>query len=448
MMSLKRSAIAGLAAVAMAAGSLVSARAETEIQRVVSPGGIEAWLVEERGIPIVGLTATWSGGAAHDPSGKEGLATLLSATMDEGAGDMPSEAFRDRLSDTAVSLSFEAGRDDFNSELKTLSENRDEAFRLLRLALTEPRFDAEPVGRMKRDIISGILRDEQNPNDVANREWFRQAFGEGAYASPRDGTVQSVTSLTSDDLRDLHGRLVARDNMKISVVGDIDAQTLGRLLDETFGALPARASLPDLPETFEVSGAAFRGVEMDTPQTVIRFGFEGLLRDDPDFIPAFVLNYILGGGSFSSRLYEEVREKRGLAYGVFTALQPYDRAGLWIGGTATRADRAEETLAVIRAEIERLASEGPTEAELDAAKTYLTGAYPLRFDTNSKIARQLTGIQREDLGIDYVQRRNAMIEAVTLDDLRRVAARTLKPEDMIVVAVGRAESLAKIRAGG
>lgn len=432
-----------LVAFAVAAPS----RAATEIQRVVSPGGIEAWLVEEHAIPIIGLQVTWAGGSAHDPEGREGLAYLLSATMDEGAGDLSSEAFRERLKDQAIEISFDAGRDDFSGEMKTLSENRDEAFRLLRLAITSPRFDIEPVERMKRDIVAEISRDALRPGDIANRQWFRLAFGDAPYARKHEGTTESVARLGPDDLRDLHGKLIARADMKISVVGDIDAPTLATLLDETFGALPERSGLKPIAPV-DIGGAAYRGVEFDTPQTVIRFGFAGLLRDDPDFIPAFILNHILGGGTFSSRLYEEIREKRGLAYNVSTSLRAYDAAGLWLGGTATRAERAGETIAVIRAELERYAAEGPTEAELDDAKTYLTGAYPLRFDTNSKIARQLSGIQRESLGIDYIDKRNAMIEAVTLDDLKRVAARIMKPENLIVVAVGRPDSLQRIRLGG
>jgi zinc protease len=424
-----------------------AARAETEIQRVISPGGIEAWLVEEHAIPIIGVTVTWSGGSAYDPAGKEGVAYLLSATLDEGAGTLDSEAFRSRLADTAIEISFETGQDDFNGQIKMLTEKRDEAFGLLRMALTEPRFDQEVVGRMKRDIVSEITRDAQRPNEIANRAWYKLAFGDAPYARPREGTAETVLALGPNDLRAFHRRLIRKDGMKISVVGDIDAATLARLLDETFGGLPQTSDLKPLAP-IAVGGPAYSGVEADTPQTVIRFGFAGLLRDDSDFVPAFILNHILGGGTFSSRLYEEVREKRGLAYGVSTGLRSYDAAGVWIGGTATRADRAAESISVIRAELERFAAEGPTEAELDAARTYLTGAYPLRFDTNSKIARQLSGIQRENLGIDYIARRNGMIEAVTLDDLKRVAARLLKPENLIVVVVGRPDSLAKIRMGG
>lgn len=433
-----------LAAVATVALLVLPAAAQTKIQRVVSPGGIEAWLVEERGLPIIGLEVSWAGGSVNDPVGKDGLAYLLSATLDEGAGDLDSAAFRGALTDKAISISFETAREDFSGSLKTLTENRDAAFELLRLALVEPRFDAEPVERMKRNIATDIAREAQNANAVASRAWFKAAFGNGPYARPRKGTPETTAALTPDDLRGFFRRLISRQGMKVAVVGDIDAKTLSQLLDKTFGALPKVSGITPIAAAVPVAGARFRGVKMDTPQTVIRFGFEGLLRHDPDFVPAFVLNYILGGGSFSSRLYEEVREKRGLAYGVSTSLRPYSRAGLWLGGTATRADRAAETLKVIRSELDRMAKDGPTQTELDDAITYLTGAYPLRFDTNSKIAGQLAGIQRQNLGIDYIEKRNAMVESVTLEDLKRVAARWIKTKNLIVVAVGRADSISTL----
>ncbi|VAW16689.1 Peptidase, M16 family [hydrothermal vent metagenome] len=421
------------------------AQAQTSIQRVISPGGIEAWLVEERGLPIIGLEVSWAGGSASDPQGKGGLAYLLSATLDEGAGALDSAGFRRALTDKAISISFEAGRDDFSGSMKTLTENRDAAFELLRLALTVPRFDPEPVERMKRDILTAIVRDAQNASSVAGRVWLKAALGDVPYARPRKGTAETVAALIPGDLKDFHRRLISREGMKVSVVGDIDAKTLARLLDETFGELPRQSGIPADGAQVPIAGASFAGVTMNTPQTVIRFGFKGLLRHDPDFVPAFVLNHILGGGSFSSRLYEEVREKRGLAYGVSTSLRPYERAALWVGGTATRAERAAETLEVIRAELDRMAKDGPTQTELDDAKTYLTGAYPLRFDTNSKIAGQLAGIQRQDLGIDYIEKRNGLVEAVTLDDLKRVAAQLIKTDSLIVVAVGQEASIAALK---
>jgi zinc protease len=235
----------------------------------------------------------------------------------------------------------------------------------------------------------------------------------------------------------LRQRLFAREGLNIAVVGDIDAETLKRLLDETFGALPLASGVPEVPETTAAEGPLVEVIERNIPQSVMRFGHGGIKRDDPDFIPAFIVNSILGGGGFGSRLMQEVRERRGLVYSVFSSLQPMQRAGIVFGGAGTMNERAGETIAVVREELKRMAEEGPSQQELEEAQTFLTGSYPLNFDSNSKIASQLLVIQQEELGIDYVNRRNDLIEAVTLDDLRRVAKRLIDAEGLIFIVVGQ-----------
>lgn len=420
----------------------------TEIKRIVSPGGIEAWLVEEHSLPLVSLHFAFAGGAAQDPAGREGLANMVTALLDEGAGELDAQAFQTRLEERAIRLSFDVGRDAFYGEMKSLSRHRDAAFDLLRLALTAPRFDAEPVERIRAQLLARLRFEEEDPDDVAGKAWFELAFGAHPYARPVNGRPDSVAAITIDDLKRYVGRVFARARLKVAIVGDIDAETAGRKLDEIFGALPAEPQLEPVAEATVTAGPLRRIIDMNIPQTVIRFGQAGIARKDPDFMPAYVVNYILGGGGFSSRLYEEVREKRGLAYSVYTYLYPLDRAALLLGGVATQNERAAETLSTIEAELKRLAEEGPSADELAAAKSYLKGSYALRFDTSSKIAEQLVAIQLEDLGIDYINRRNDLIDAVTIDDVKRVARRLVAPEKLIVTVVGRPKGLEEIRPGG
>jgi len=420
----------------------------TEIARVVSPGGIEAWLVEEHSLPLVSLHLAFSGGAAQDPAGREGLANMVTALLDEGAGELDSQTFQTRLEELAIRLSFDVSRDAFYGEMKTLSRHRDEAFDLLRLALTAPRFDAEPVERMRAQLLSRLRFEQEDPEDVAGKAWFEIAFGQHPYARPVNGRPESVAAITIDDLKRYVGRVFARGKLKIAVVGDIDAKTLGAKLDEIFGALPAMPELEPVAQTTIVDGPVRRIIDMNIPQTVIQFGHAGIARKDADFMPAYVVNYILGGGGFSSRLYEEVREKRGLAYSVYTYLYPLDHAALLLGGVATQNERAAESLATIEEELKRLAEEGPSVDELNAAKSYLKGSYALRFDTSGKIAEQLVAIQLDDLGIDYINKRNDLIDAVTIDDVKRVARRLIAPQRLIVTVVGRPKGLEEIRPGG
>lgn len=408
-----------------------------DIERVVSPGGIEAWLVEEPSIPVVVMEVAWKGGTATDPADKAGLANMVSGLLDEGAGDLDSAEFQERLDDVAAKMSFSAESDYFTGSLTTLADRRDEAFDLFSLAVTAPRFDEEAVERIRAQIGTIVSRNRDSPDWIAANTWYKTALGDHPYALANEGTPESIPRITRADLQDFAARVFARDNMKIAVVGPISAAELGTLLDRTFGALPEAADIPSIPDVEIAPDGQVMVVVRDFPQSVVIFGLQGLARDDPDFIPAFVMNYVLGGGSFSSRLMEEVREKRGLAYSIGTYLHPLDHAAMLFGQVGTKNQRVGETLAIVRKEMARMAEEGIGEEELADAKTFLTGSYPLRFTSNKSIANQLLGIQLEDLGIDYVERRNAMIEAVTQEDIARVAKRLLKPENMLVAIVGK-----------
>jgi len=412
-----------------------------EVQRVVSPGGIEAWLVEDHSNPIVALEMAFRGGSALDPAGKEGLANLVASTIDEGAGPLDSQSFQGELNDLSIRLSFGAGLDNFSGSLRSLTENSDRAFELLRLALTEPRFDSAPVARIRAQILAGLTSSLQDPDTIAGLALRGRLLPDHPYARPTSGTLESVAGLQVADLKGFVADRFARDRLFVGVVGDIDAATLARRLDETFLGLPASAAPAEIPEAEVFAGGGTEVVEMDIPQSVVVFGQPGPMRDDPDFYTAYVVNYILGGGGFSSRLYGEVREKRGLAYSVYSYLSPWQNAALLTGGVATQNARVADSLAVIRDEWRRIAEEGPTAEELTHAKTYLTGSFPLRFSSSGAIASMLVGMQMQDLGIDYLDRRNDYIEAVTLSEAKRVAKRLYDVDTLSVVVVGQPEHL-------
>ncbi|MDX2289028.1 MAG: pitrilysin family protein [Hyphomicrobiaceae bacterium] len=413
-----------------------------DIKTVKSPGGIEAWLVEEHSVPLIAMRFAFGGGSSQDPDGKEGLVNFITAMMDEGAGDLTSEAYQEAQEDIAMRMSFEDGRDTLYGNLETLSVNRDQAMRLLKLALTKPRFDADATERIRGQLKANIAYAERDPDRVASDAWFAAAFPGHPYGKRPTGTVDSIARITPADLEQFRQRTFARDNLKIVVVGDIDAATLGKVLDDVFGDLPAKARLTPVPEIALKNAGRVEILPMDVPQSVAVFGGAGLKRKDPDFMAGFVLNHILGGGGFSSKLMEEVREKRGLAYSVYSYLSPLDRSAVYFGSVATKNESIKESLDVIRGELARIAKDGPSPEDLDNAKKYLTGSYALRFDTNSKIATQLLGLLVEGFGVDYVKTRNAQVEAVTLADIRRAASRFLDPEALMVTVVGKPQGLA------
>ena len=433
--------IARRAVVALLALPLLAAPAlATTIERVVSPGGIEAWLVHEPAVPMIAVDFAFVGGAAQDAPGKGGTASLAASLLDEGAGDIDAKTFHARLERKAIELGFQAERDTLRGTLRTLTENKDEAFDYLRLAVTQPRFDATDVEVIRAQLLSMLRRASTSPTDIASQRWWQLAFADHPYGRPVNGTLDSLPTVTVADLKDYTHRVMGRGNLKVAVVGDIDAEAVKVMLDRVFGALPAQ---PDLKPVANVApqGLGRRVVvKVDVPQTVVTFGGPGIARKDPDFMAAYLVNHILGGGAFSSRLYQEVREKRGLAYSVYDSLVWLNHSALFLGGTATRADRASETLDVIDKEIHRLAAEGPTAKELADAKAYLNGSFVLNLDTSSKIAALLVQLQLDGLGIDYFTRRSEMINAVTLEDARRVAKRMLDG-GMLVTVAGRPEGL-------
>jgi zinc protease len=412
----------------------------TTVERVISPGGIEAWLVHDKTVPMIAVEYAFRGGGSQDPADKPGLAHLLTTLLDEGAGDLKSAAFQQKMEDKAIKMSWASDRDDFRGSLRTLSDRKDAAFDLLRLALTSPRFDADAIERMRTQLAAQLRRESVDPNQLASNAWWAAAFPGHPYGRPPKGTLESLAKLNVDDLRTYVAHVFARDNLKVAVVGDIDAAAVGQMLDRVFGALPAKAQLAVIPQATLHGVGDINVIDLDVPQATVSFGGVGLPRKHPDFVTAYVVNHILGGGSFTSRLYQEVREKRGLAYGVSTFLYPMDEAALVMGWTATRSDKTKEAIDIIQKEAKRFAADGPTAEELAQAKDYLVGSYALRFDSSSKIARQLVQIQLDDLGIDYINHRNAQIEAVTLDDAKRVA-RTLFEGGYLTTVVGRPKGM-------
>jgi zinc protease len=391
---------------------------------------------------------SFEGGSTSDPVGKEGTAHFITGMMDEGAGDLDSAAFQALRDELAVRISFDSGMDQFEGSLQTLSQNRVQAFDLLKKVLTAPHFESLAMERVRQQFLLSASNDEQEPETIASRAWMKLAFGDQLYARQSNGTPASIAAITPDDLRAMHKLVFSRKGLKIAVVGDIDAATLAPALDEIFGALPDTEPPKAVSRVTVAKGPVVKIVDRNIPQSIIIFGSEGILRNDPDFIPAFVMSQVLGGSGYASRLMREVREKRGLTYGIGFSLSPLDHAGLFVGSLGTRNEKAGEALAVVKETLKKLADEGPTQAELDDVKTFLTGSYALRFDTNGKIANQLLGMLQEDLGIDYINKRNAMVEAITLDQVKAQARRLLDSERLIITVVGKPEGLKSTGTGG
>ena len=419
-----------------------------DVQQVKSPGGITAWLVEDHSIPLMSMRFAFKGGWANEPEEKQGATHFLAGMLDEGAGELDSKQFQTRQQQLAMKLSFRARADRFYGSFQALTKHRDASAAMLADALNVPRFDDVPFERIRSQILLNIRSNSQDPERVASKYWLKLMFANHPYGRARRGTPEKLAALKPDDLRALTKRLFAKKGLKIAVVGDITAEELGKLLDRVFGQLPEEGDIAEVPEAKVTAKSAVQIIDRNIPQSVIQFGHAGIKRDHPDFVPAYVLNFILGGGGFGSRLTEEIREKRGLTYSVYSYLSPYNHGALFVGGASTQNARAGETVKLIRQELARMADEGPSAKELADAKTYMTGSYALRFDTSKKIAGQLLAIQIDDLGVDYIEKRNELINAVTLDDLKRLAKELLKPGALVMTIVGKPEGVDAMEAKG
>jgi zinc protease len=419
------------------------ARAAVDVQQITSPGGIDAWLVEENSIPFVALEIRFRGGSVLDADGKRGAINLMMATLEEGAADLDAQDFAAARDALAASFHFRVFDDVTSISARFLTENRDAAMALLKTALMQPRFDQSAIDRVREQVLSGIRSDATNPSSIAGQTFDALVWGDHPYASSRDGTIETVTGLTRADMLAAYAQVFALDRMYVSAVGNISAQELGELLDELLGEFPATAA-PLAPRAdYQLSGG-IAVIDFDTPQAVALFGHAGIKRDDDDYMAAYILNEVLGGNGLESRLMEEVREKRGLTYGIGTYLLPMDYGELILGQVRSDNSRMAESIEIIKLEWAKIAETGLTAEELEEAKTYLTGAYALRFDGNAPIARIMVGMQMIGLPVDYIRTRNDQVRAITLEDINRVARRIYQPDELFFVVVGQPEGVENV----
>ncbi|MBF9019546.1 insulinase family protein [Rhodobacterales bacterium HKCCA1058] len=414
-------------------------RAEIQIQPVLSPNGHSAWLVEDHSIPFVALDIRFEGGTNLDEPGKRGATYMMTGLLEEGAGDLTAQGFAEAVQGLAAEFSFSSYRDTVAISARMLTENRDAAAALLHEALSNPRFDADAVERVRGQIQSILASQAQDPNAIAGQTFNALAFGDHPYASAEEGTPDSIASLTRDDLVMAHRNALVTSRVSIGASGDITAEELGDLIDRLLEGLPQTG--PALPSMAGFSPNTRQAViDYPSPQSVILFGMEGIAMDDPDFFPAFVLNEIIGGG-FRARLMEELRVKRGLTYGVGTSLSTADWQPMWLGQFSSSNATVGQALELVDQILRDVAENGVTDEELLRAKRYMTGAYPLRFDGNGSIAGIMAGMQQSGMPIDYIANRNAFVEAVTSEDIARVAKRLLDVDKMLTVVVGQPEGL-------
>jgi zinc protease len=413
-----------------------------DIKEVISPGGIKAWLVEDHSVPVIAMEFSFLGaGAINDPDDKQGLAQLASNTLDEGAGDYDSKAFQEALSDNSIQLSFSASRDHFGGSLKTLSRNQSLAYDLLSLALKDPRFDEDSISRMRDANKSRLRSDLSDPEWITARIMNDRIFADHPYARNSGGTLTTLDKITRTDLQNFHQNFLGKDNLVVSVAGDITAAELAAIMDRIFGGLPA-VTLPERPAAIDVQNQGTIAVfEKDIPQTIISIAQPGIARNHPDYHTAQVMNYILGSSGFGSRLTKVVREERGLTYGIYSYFMNMDYfSGLQVS-TSTENKNVPEMIRLIHQEWDKMKAASVSDAELADTKSYMIGSLPLSLTSTDSIAGLLISLQQDGLPIDYLDQRQNAIAAVTKEDVQRVANALLDTTKMSVVLVGKPEAI-------
>ena len=403
------------------------------IENVTSKKGITGWLVEDNTVPVVSIQFSIGGGTTQDPEGKEGLANLMTGLFDEGAGDLDSQAFQSRLDELGAEMAFSVTRDRMRGNMKMLAEKRDEALNLLALAVQKPRFDDEAIDRIREQLVAELKASEKDPKTIAQNRLLTLIYGKHPYARRGEGTPETLATINRDDLVKAHHAMFARDNIHIGIVGPVSANEAATIIDKIFGALPEKAELKKIDEA-KLNLGGMANVNYDLPQTSLMLVYPGVKRNDPDFFAAYLMNYVLGGPGLTSRLFSEVREKRGLAYTVGSSLMLYDHSATLAVSTGTRSSEAQKSLSTIRSEVKKMADEGVSEQELDEAKSYVIGSYAVQnMGSSSDIAATLVSLQDENLPIDYIEKRRALIEAVTRDQVKAVAEKLLRPEPALLI---------------
>lgn len=410
------------------------------IQQFVTPKGISVWLVEEPSIPILSLRMAWEQGSATDPDGLEGLTNAMTYHMNEGAGDLDAQAFFKRMEELNMSFSCSAGSDNTYCNASMLTDNADASFEMIALAYGAPRFDEGPFERFLREQAVSLETRETNAGYLAGRATDNALYPDHPYA--REVSAESLAALSPDGMRARKDAIMVREGMLVTAVGAVSPSELARLVDMAVEGLPEAGASQSIDDVSLAAPAADPiQVDLPQPQSLVRFTGPAMTREDPDFYTAVVVNYTFGGGGFESRLMKDLRVAKGLTYGIYTGVNAHKHIQTWSGSGQTKNESAGEFIDSIRQQMSLMAREGMSAQELEDAKAYLTGSYPLGFDSNSKIAANMMGVRLDGLPVDFFDKRNAMVAAVTLEDVNRVAGEYLDPDNFTFVVVGQPEGI-------
>jgi len=420
--------------------STSAAYATADVHEVVASSGFKALILEDHQLPVVSVQIVFrKSGHAFDPQGQEGLSHSVSELLDEGSGNLSGTEFHRQLENAAISLGVSEDSDNFTINIKCLTEHLPKALALVKTAITAPHFDDDAIRRIISDINSERTEKNDEPETLAIITWQQIYYGSKPYGQSGLGTRTSLNTITPNDLKHFVHSHFTQDHLIISAAGDISNKTLKPLLDDFIDALPAKSEPSPVIDASGPATGSVQVIEKPLSQSVAIFGEKSLLRSNPDFYATYVLNYVIGGGSFESRLMKTVREDKGLAYTVYTFLNMNEYSVVLQGYVASSNDHIDQSVAIIRKQLADLRDHGVTQQELQDAKDYMTLSFALKLDSTESLTEFLTTMQLFHLGNDFIAKRNSYVNQVTLADVNRVAKQILDPDHLTVVIVGHPE---------
>lgn len=427
--------IARLSVFLVALGGAAAATAAVEIQHWQSASGARVYFVESRSLPIVDVQVDFAAGSALDPADKAGLASLASSLMDRGAGSLDEDAIADRLADVGAQFSGSSEMDRASFSLRSLSsaEELDSAIGLMATVLAQPTFPAAIVERERGRSIAGLKEALTQPDTIAGRLFLEGIYGDHPYGNV--ATPESLARIAREDVVDFHKRYFVASGASIAIVGDLDREAAAKLADRLTSGLvkgEAPAAIPAVAKSRQA-----RLVEPHpSAQAHVLIGLPGLKRDDPDYYPLVVGNYVLGGGGFVSRLMHEVREKRGFAYSVYSYFEPRRELGPFQIGLQTKGSQTEEAIKVVDQTLQGFLDSGPSDEELAAARDNIVNGFGLRLDSNRKVLGYVAVIGFFGLPLDWLEQYPKAVEKVTSEAVRDAFRRRVRPDELVTVIVG------------
>jgi zinc protease len=419
------------------------AHAQLPIQHWQTSTGARVYFVESRVLPMLDVAVEVPAGSGRDAREQSGLASLVLRMLRMGAQGLNEEQISQQLADVGANLGQTFDFDRAGYALRTLSApgQRVPALEVLARVLAHPTFPQDAFERERARVLAGLKEADAKPDSIGVREFARLVYRDHPYAHRASGTASSLSLLTSQDLRDFHAAHYQAANAVVSIIGDVSRQEAEAIAEQLTAELPRGVRPIDpLPAVAPLTQPGSSQIAHPAVQAHILIGAPGVSRGDPDLFPLVVGNYVLGGGGFTSRLYQEVRDQRGLSYSVYSAFAPYEQAGAFQIGLQTRKDQAAQALQIVRSTLKTFIEQGPTEAELEGAKQNLVGGFPLRLDSNKKILDYLMLIGFYRLPLDYLDTYPRRVEAVTADQIREAFQRHIDPERLITVVVGASDA--------